>query len=231
MHDVSDVWKRLVLSGGMKEVKLDIAGVEYTKPNLISHRITGGVFDSPGIGNCSSREGDFEVRPIGEIPKQAKIKVYVRVYKDNEYSEWIQKGEFFISTRNLDRTSGILSIVSYDAMLKAEEVWLDSSYDSNNWPATQEWVVNDIAKRIGVEVDERTSLNEMFPVQYPVDENGDLTMREVLSYVAVSNAGNWIISDTGKLLLLKYGGIPSETWYLVDEKGEAITIGEVRIIV
>ena len=56
-------------------------------------------------------------------------------------------------------------------------------------------------------------------------------MREILSYIAVSNAGNWIITDAGKLLLVGYGDLPEETNFLVTERGEAILFGEVRLLV
>lgn len=60
---------------------------------------------------------------------------------------------------------------------------------------------------------------------------GELTMTDILEGVAVSNAGNWVMSDEGKLLLLRYGDIPPETHYLVTEYGDAITFGGVRILV
>ena len=56
-------------------------------------------------------------------------------------------------------------------------------------------------------------------------------MREVLSGIAVSNCGNWIITDGGKLRLIVYGDIPAETNYLIDENGYAILFGGVRILV
>ena len=119
----------------------------------------------------------------------------------------------------------------YDAMLKAEEVWLDSTYDTQTWPMPVVDAVNDIADRMGVAVDSRTTLNTAFPVQYPVDTAGDMTMREVLKRIAVANAGNWIISDEGKLLLVKLNSMPEETSYLINNIGEAITFGGDRIIV
>ena len=90
--------------------------------------------------------------------------------------------------------------------------------------------VNDIAARIGVAVDSRTVLDAEFPVQYPVDDDGDMTMREALGRIAVANAGNWIITDEGKLLLVGLNSIPKETNFLVTEAGSAITFGGVRIL-
>ena len=157
--------------------------------------------------------------------------MFVRLALAEQFSEWIPKGVFFVSTRAKDKRTGSLTITGYDAMLKAESVWLNSDYDTENWPMSQADAVDDIAYRIGVEVDPRTVLTTAFPVDYPVDENGDLTMREVLGYIAVSNAGNWIITDEGKLLLVKFGDIPAETNYLVEEGGFAITFGGDRILV
>ena len=174
----------------------------------------------------------MEIIPIGTIPRQAQIQVFVRVCVGEQASEWIQKGVFFFSTRELDKVSGILTVTGYDAMLKAENVWLNEDYVYDNWPMPQETAVADIAQRMGVSVDPRTVLSDDFPVEYPVDEEGDLTMREALSFIAVSDAGNWIITDEGKLRLIRFGDIPEQAGYLVTEYGQPIQFaGEVLILV
>lgn len=232
MQTTSELYKQILSDPNhYKETKIVIAGTGYGQGNIVSVRTSGGLYTTPGIGNCAARQIDLSILPIGEIPRQAQIKVYVRVVLGEQSSEWIPKGVFFISTRKRDKRTGYLTITGYDAMLKAEAVWLTSDYDTENWPMSQQEAAEDIAYRMGVEVDPRTVLTTSFPVDYPVDENGDLTMREVLGYIAVSNAGNWIITDEGKLLLVKYGDIPPETYYLVEENGFAITFGGDRILV
>lgn len=234
MHNVSDLWRTLLASPGhRKEVKLVIAGVTYGEDKIVdgSLRIDGGLYSDFGIGNCCARQIDFEIYPQGTIPRQAQIEVYVRLVLGEQVSEWIPKGVFFFSTRKTDRITGVLSVHGYDAMLKAEETWLDSSYDTETWPMPAATAVNDIASRMGVAVDSRTVLDASFPMQYPVDDDGDMTMREALGRIAVANAGNWIITDEGKLLLVGLNSIPKETNYLVTEAGSAITFGGVRILV
>lgn len=233
MHAVSDLFNQIFENPGhWTEVKLNIAGQEYTQSNIISVSISGGLFDSPGIGNVNARQIDMEIIPIGTIPRQAQIQVFARVCVDNLQSEWIPKGVFFFSTRELDKVSGILTVTGYDAMLKAENVWLNEDYVYDNWPMPQETAVADIAQRMGIEVDSRTVLSDDFPVEYPVDEDGDLTMREALSFIAVSDAGNWIITDEGKLRLIRFGDIPEQAGYLVTEYGQPIQFaGEVLILV
>ena len=193
-----------------KEIKLNIAGVEYGMGNIISCSTSGGIFSEPGIGNCTARQIQLEIFPIEEIPRQAQIQIFARLVLSEQISEWIPKGVFFISTREKNKLTGALKITGYDAMLKTEQTWLTSDYDTENWPMSQADAVADIASRISVEIDSRTVLSADYPVEYPTGENGDLTMREVLGYIATSNAGNWIITDEGKLRLIGYADTPAE---------------------
>nr|DAU30295.1 MAG TPA: protein of unknown function (DUF5047) [Bacteriophage sp.] len=234
MHSVSDLYLTLLADKNHRvETKLSIAGVEYSQADIVkdSLRVYGGLYSTFGIGNCSARQIEFEIMPKGDIQRQAEIKVYARLMSGEQVSEWIPKGVFYFATRKTDRKTGVLSVHGYDAMLKAEETWLDSSYDAETWPMPVWTAVNDIAARMGVAVDSRTQLNAAFPVQYPVDSDGDMTMREALGRIAVANAGNWIITDDGKLLLVGLNSMPAETNYLITEGGSAITFGGVRILV
>lgn len=234
MHTVSDLWQQMLADPAHAvEAKLKIAGVEYGEDQIVrkSLMVYGGLYSTFGIGNCCARQIEFEIYPQGTIPRQAKIEVYMRLRLGEQVSEWIPKGVFFFSTRKTDRITGVLSVHGYDAMLKSEETWLDSSYDSKTWPMPAATAVADIAARMGVAVDSRTVLDAAFPVQYPVDDKGDMTMREALGRIAVANAGNWTITDEGKLLLVGLNSMPAETHYLITETGSAITFGGVRILV
>lgn len=234
MHTASNLWQQMLADPSHAvEAKLKIAGVEYGEDQIVrkSLMVYGGLYSTFGIGNCCARQIDFEIYPQGDIPRQARIEVYVRLVLGEQVSEWIPKGVFFFATRKTDRKTGVLSVHGYDAMLKAEETWLDSSYDAETWPMPASTAVADIAARMGVAVDSRTVLDAAFPVQYPVDDEGDMTMREALSRIAVANAGNWIITDEGKLLLVGLNSMPAETHYLITEGGSVITFGGVRILV
>ena len=234
MHTVSDLWQQMLADPAHAvEAKLKIAGVEYGEDQIVrkSLMVYGGLYSTFGIGNCCARQIEFEIYPQGTIPRQAKIEVYMRLRLGEQVSEWILKGVFFFSTRKTDRITGVLSGHGYDAMLKAEETWLDSSYDAKTWPMPAATAVADIAARMGVAVDSRTVLDAAFPMQYPVDDKGDMTMREALGRIAVANAGNWTITDEGKLLLVGLNSMPAETHYLITETGSAITFGGVRILV
>ena len=230
MHQTSELYRTLLRDPRhRKEMKVSIAGIDYGEDALLSLETSGGVFKEPDIGCCASRQIDLSLRKFGGIPRSAKIQVFVRLAAGERVSEWIPKGVFFISTRRKDRRSGFLELHGFDAMRRAGDVWDIDPYA--NWPMSQQEAAADIARQMGVELDPRTVLSSDFPVAYPVDENGDMAMQDVLEGIAVCSAGNWVITDEGKLLLLRLGDIPPETSYLVTEHGRAITLGGVRILV
>ncbi len=230
MHITSEVYRQLLRDPRhRKEMRVHIAGEDYGEDRIVSLETSGGIFEQPDIGGCASRQIDLSLRQPGGIPRSAKIQVFVRLAAGERVSEWIPKGVFFISTRKLDKVSGVLDIHGFDAMRRAGDVWDIDPYA--NWPMSQQEAAADIARQMGVELDPRTVLSSDFPVAYPVDENGDMAMQDVLEGIAVCNAGNWVITDEGKLLLLRLGDIPPETSYLVTEHGRAITLGGVRILV
>ena len=86
------------------------------------------------------------LRPKGEIPIMGVVVPYVRVCNATQQSEWIQRGVFFIDTREeSDNDDGldIIKLHGYDAMLKAEQDYGNTELD---WPATDTDVVSEIAR-------------------------------------------------------------------------------------
>lgn len=213
------------------EVRLDINNVSYYSDSIVSMNAVRSLFqsDSPSVGGCSAAEIDAVLLiPSASIPRMATLNPYIRVRSANglTVSEWIPQGKFFIDTRVLDPETGSLTIHGYDAMLKGEQLYLTG----NNWSGstkTVSTVVNEIATRMGVSIDSRTSLTNYY-VTKPAD---DATMREVLGHIGASQCGNWIITLEGKLLLIRMNDIPAETSLLVDDYGNPIVFGGVRIIV
>lgn len=229
MRETSDIFWSLWTSEHIVETMVDIASVQYDSTEILSRRIYGGVSEKPDIGTCSSRTLELSIIPKASIPRGAEIIVSARLRSGQTVSEWIPQGTFYISERIQDKKTGRIDITAYDAMRKANAVWLNSTYNTVNFPISESDAVTDIANRIGVAVDSRTTLDNVFPIEYPVDENGDMTMWSILACIGVANAGSWVISEENKLRLLRIGDIPAETSNLVDEYGRAIEIGGVLI--
>ena len=229
---VSTTYTSIMTSPAHKtEVRLDVNGVPYYADSIVSMSAVRSLFqgDAPSVGGCASAEIDVVMRvPSASIPRMASLAPYIRVVSQDgtQTSEWVPQGKFFIDTRVLDPETGTLAIHGYDAMLKGEQLYLTG----NNWSTTTKTVstvVSEICTRMGVTLDSRTVLTS-YNVKKPAD---DATMREVLGHIGASQGGNWIITLEGKLQLLRLNDIPAETSLLVDDYGNPISFGGVRIIV
>ena len=196
---------------------------------VFSVSTTSSLFsNNPEIGKAVSAEIDLKMlNPSGDIPRMGVVIPYVRVRTEDEYSEWLQQGVFYIDTRDISNNDDDLTILTlhgFDGMMKAEQ---DYASTNLNWPAKDTAIVQEIADKMGVSVDPRTwevmtDANKLpLPTSY--------TLREVLGYIASMYVGCFIMTDTGELRLVTLLELPEETNYLIDSVGDAITFGGDRI--
>ena len=205
MQTTSELYNSILQKPYDVETKLDIYTEDgetfvgsYGEDVLVSCRITGKLFSSPSVGAAVGREIDVQMlMPTETLPRMAMLKPFVRIRYGADISEWIQKGVYFIDTRNTDSQTRVLTIHGYDAMLKTEQPYCGDG-DVGQWPRTMAVVVNDICSKIGVTLDSRTSISSTYKCQLDTT----LSMRKYLSYIAVAHGGNWIMTDKGELRLI-----------------------------
>ena len=203
-------WTSLFANEHRIEYKVLIDNVDYSDHLQSNPEITKPLLDDFTIGRVCSAEMTVAVRPIVNvtIPKAARVLVYCRLLswdRTTTVTDWVSLGRFFVSSRS---GSTILTLRCRDDMLKAGQTYLDKSAITG-WPVQQSVVVDDICRIMGVTLDDRTVLNSgsNYRAQSPGTEP---LISEVLSYIAVCNGGNWIITEEGKLRLIKLAS-PSGT--------------------
>ena len=227
MQDTSALYNQIFETDGhYAEVKINIAGVDYGQDKIVSLSTSGGLFaeGTLGAGGAVAGEIDLQLYDPGSIPKMAKLIPYYRFVVGNQVSEWIQKGVYYIDTRSQD--GNVLTIHGFDDMLKAEQVWYPDQ--SLEFPMSMQAAATEIAGIMGVTIDSRTQFNALYQVDYPAN---DWTLRDILRFIAAAHAANWVMTDLGQLRMVPIYEIPDTTSYLVDEYGNAITFGGIRILV
>ena len=250
MQPTSETYKALLAAGAPKEYQALIYRSTnsyniYNNTKIVSASTRAAMLDSElTIGNCIAKELNLVLRNLDgmpTIPRMAQIKMRYRLNDGTTQSEWRPKGTFFIDTRD-ESFGGVLTIDAFDPMLKAEQPFTQPG-EQGQWPRSDITVVNQIASRIGVAVDARTTaiITNNYQIPYPgiVLEDGTqktgggaYTCRELLGYIGSMYGGNWVITDENKLRLIVLGDIPpGDTNLLVDQYGDYITIGGYRIIV
>lgn len=230
----------LILFGG-DSILVDAGGPEsgFREDRLVSVKSNQESFseDGPCVGSAVSAYVDVKMIAPYNVPRKARISVFYRAANDDEVSEWIQNGVFYIDTREQTHTEldfDILTLHGYDAMLLAEVTY--PSDDQHDYPMLDREMVQFVADNMridpdgrGIQVDPRTwdimTAGYCFPL--PVG----YSMREVLCMIAAAYAGNFIISPTGELRLVSMFDLPPETRHLITEDGFKITFGDLYILV
>lgn len=231
-QQTSELWKSLWRTKGTtREYQFVIAGKMYGPDVEVTHSVDSGLYEQFGIGGASTAKLTISLFASG-IPRAASIRRYIRLRNGERISEWIPKGVFFVNRRSEE--DGYWTVEAFDAMRKAEQPWEPDQ--SLEFPLPMPEAVSEFARIMGVEIDPRTKLNPAYTIDYPASDpesdTGDYySIRQELQWIAAAHAGNWIITDEGKLLLVPLLSIPEETSYLVTEHGRAIVIGGKRILV
>ena len=203
------------------EYKVVIDTTEYTSADIQSGNIERPLFDELSIGNACMAMLKIVFKKKSTIPRMSKIVPQALVD-----GQWEQLGVFYLDERSVKPT-GIMTVVAYDSMLKADKVWAPDQ--SLEFPMPMDDAVDIIAELMGITVDSRTQVSHTYTIDYPAN---DYTLRDVLKFIAVANGGNWTITRNDQLLLVPLvGSMPDETHYLIEEEGFAITFGGDRILV
>lgn len=196
MQTVPAKWNDILAGDYQVDFKAVISGKTYTYGEIKSARITKSMMDKLTIGQATSAMLDMVFEPDGTIPTAAEIKCYIRL-KDygEEVTDWLPFGTFYIDTRSTD-AYGWMTITAYDAMLKAEQDYIDNS---GTYPMAMSDAVSFICGKMGVELDSRSQI-----APYTVDSPTEVyTMREVLCGIAAASGGNFVITEEGKLRLIR----------------------------
>lgn len=189
---------------GMDKIAADVGG-GHSLPHIHRQVFTG---NAPSIGGCVSATFECSIfEASANVQRMATVVPKYRLLTEMQTSEWITLGTFYIDTRTVDEINGILDLSCFDAMLKADGVGGNCYADVtgfDEWPQDMDDVVDEICSIIGVTLDSRTTIRSGsgYQVEYP----NDLTMREVLGYIAVHHAGNFTITPAGKLRLVPLTG-------------------------
>lgn len=246
MIETSALYKRLLAEEHSKEIRLVIGDGSissgYTESEIVELKTYNKLFDKnmPLVGCAVAGQIDVSLIADGTvIPRMAKLSPYIRLTSADgtEHSEWIQKGVYFIDTRETthnDYDVEVLHLTGYDALLKAQADYPSDS--SASYPKSDVNIVKLISYKMGLGnssgsgVDSRTWSIMTGGYTYGLEVMA-YSMQEVLSSIAIPYAGNWIMTDSGKLRLVSFADIPKETRLLTDEVGYRLVFGNDRILV
>jgi len=216
------------------EYRLLINNQVYTEDNIEdgSLEISQAILpDELSVGNVCSSSLKCTLLPIGTIPRAATVIAQSRiVLPGTGVSDWLTEGTFYIDNRK-QASDGWLTITAYDEVLRKMGARFTPEGYQDDWPQSMQSVLNQIATRLQVTIDPRTSIPSSYQVEYP----NELSIREILSNIAAACGGNCIMTSENKLYIcpLQLSNTPV---YTIDDPedfsllGEPVTITKVSCV-
>lgn len=200
-------WKQIVKEERfLCESVAEIDGVDYA--SISAPVIERGLFpESLSIGNCVSASLQISIRSDSAIAQSSGIVIKNRLVsgEDEDFrSEFLPAGTFWISRRSFDIVNKLTVLTCYDAMLKTNTAY--PLGQQSDWPKTEAAVVQEIAELIGVEVDSRTVIDPDSPL---IERPETYTVQQVLGFIGVAHAGNWIVTKENRLRLIPITTAPT----------------------
>lgn len=230
MRDLGYLWQSYQLESLLSrnwtyKMRIWIDDVLYDSHNVYSDFRRDFKMFSDGftIGSCPSGYFEFTARDQNAyIPKNSEIRFEIMISGERGDTEWFPFGTYFIDNRAHGKST--ITFQCYDRMLFAEQSFWDAyikvTGDTSAKALRPEMkmskAVDIICKALGTELDVRSEIfnDPMIRIE------ADYTCREVLKSIAISNAGNFLMTDEDKLRLLVLandsgGSIESRNDFLV----------------
>lgn len=245
MQQTDATYREIYESGDyVSDVRVVIDGVTYEQSKIYSMVTRKKLFKDkkPTLGCAIAGEVEISLDDPGRtFSRMASIKPYFRIKNATKTSQWYQKGQYYINTREIDQDTGRIEIHGYDILRNAEKSYPSSVLTWDETHPDSYSVVKEIMAHLnGVSVStvnnspsnyiEQDTINKLQAVTRLVNFPAQYSMREVLESIATVYGGNFVISDTGKLSLVGFVSMLEETFYLVTETGIRITFGGTRIL-
>lgn len=204
MQTAPNNWVNVFAAPHKTQYRITINGTEYPASSIMGNpNMEKPMMLEPVIGRCCTGSLNLTVRMQAgvTIPKAAPVVMDCRlVSQDGQtVTDWLPQGRYWITKRS--GFGSLLSLTCRDGMIFAGNTYLDKS-QITEWPASMSQVFNEIVSILGVTVDSRTVINTGadYTVDYP---NADVLMSEVLGMIAAAHGGNFIMTESGKLRLVK----------------------------
>ena len=201
MREMDTLWERCQ-SGEINradwayEKRAKILDVTYSEDDLIKIEVTKGcVQDSFSLGNTIASELRMTVVPPveHEVYYDAKVLYEVRIItRDDGDTPWYQFGHFYI--KEATQVDDTWQLVCYDRLSRLNRPYKGA--DSSTTSAA----LNLILGQLGLTLDSRSQVNSFSGTITGLKE---YTYREILGFIGSLNAGNWIVTESNQLRLIK----------------------------
>jgi hypothetical protein len=226
MVNVSESYRGLALAAGRKVLcRIVIGDVVYTNDDIINFEFEDVIHaEEVNWGTACANKFTFEMKTDVVFALEEQVKPYI-YFEGSE--EGCPLGVFYVSRRYRKRKR--YTVTCYDRMYR-----LGGSYTppkTMGFPSTASVIYNDIITRYGIEVADENFTPAADEITEPIK---DVTVREMLGYIAGANGGCFKFNRYGQLAFRSEGmsvaTITRDNYMEFSVKAEAFAVESVEFL-
>ena len=197
MYEVSSLFKQYISDKERQfKIKAAINSKTYDMTSIVSctfeEMLTGNSTFS--IGSVVPSKMMIKIKTNDIIPPNARIEPFLQLTGSDGDTDPVPMGTFYVDKRYQNK--GVFEFVSYDKLMNTNQVF-DSSL---TYPVAMVDALTEILGILDLTLDSSTVINPAYMIPYKDEE---ITIREMLSYIASSHSGCFKMSKENKLKLIQ----------------------------
>ncbi|SEU32787.1 hypothetical protein [Paenibacillus sp. NFR01] len=192
-------------------VRVTVNDQEYTASNIAEFTVENSLASGEEfeIGTAIPSKLTISLRLLDTVPENARIRPYLALsmagmtweqavydWEDADVSwlggstHWLPLGEFYVDTR--EKNGDVYRFTCYDKLITGDAEYISTL----TYPATQRAVFDEICGLLDIEYDGSVVINPAYTLQAAPT---GYTMRQVIGYIAGSNAASAFMGKDGLL--------------------------------
>lgn len=201
MYSISDKFKNyLKAADRIFDAKVVINdAAELLNDEVIDFEIEESVIneDEFTLGAVVAGKLELGLKTNAVIPHNAKIQPFIRMDGAEGATEWLPLGVYFIDKRVHE--AGVWRFTCYDRLILAQKPYITNLL----FPITMQTMINEMAiDFFGVEVSDHLIIDPTYIVKAKPE---GYTIRDILSFIAISCAAAAVIDKSGRLDFVYFG--------------------------
>lgn len=197
MFNVSNLFKQYIVQHDREfEIRAIIGATTYNNDTVIEFDVDDSIIPSEDftIGTVICARLNLSLRTNDIIPTNAKVSPEVKLKGQSGDTEWVPLGSFYIDNRSFK--DGVWKFTCYDKLIITEQTFVSAL----NYPNTMQAAFNEIVGQLGLQT-VGIIINPAYQIPY---KDEDITIREMLSYIASAHASSVKLTRDEKLTFVKF---------------------------
>lgn len=179
------------------ECRVSVDGTVYGISEIISLEVEDSIASNEELelGAVIASKLTISIRTLNTISDNSQVLPEIRMLGDSGSTEWIPLGVFYIYSSSYQ--GGVWSITAFDRLNLTDQKFISGL----TYPESMVNVLNEICVKLDLTLDASVTVDPTYQIPY---KNEDISIRDMLSYIASAHGACVKLTKRGELAFLGF---------------------------